>query len=249
MNIRDDFSQPIKNTLKMRAAFICSNPNCKKMTIAPSPENEEKVQYIGIAAHITAATEGGPRFDESLSKEKRKSINNAIFLCGNCSIMIDKNNGIDYKKEVLFEWKKSHDEWVLKQLNKTINTNTNVRVESFKQSGGITANIINVEKLKISEKNEGREHDRQLFIKIDDIFDEDHLNTIAQSLLADESTNRDDQNKLVEIDQFLEKSSNLFLDEKIQIEVSKFHKELKKLLKFLLYNFDMYPYKQSVANY
>ena len=39
------------------------------------------------------------------------------------------------------------------------------------------------------------------------------------------------------------------MNKKIEIEVSKIHKELKKLLEFLLEEFDMYPYKKIIGNY
>src|ERR1700722_2094091 len=108
----NDFPPATIETLKKRAAFICSNPTCKVMTVAPSIEDENKIQYIGIAAHITAAADGGPRFDINLSPEQRSGISNAIFLCSNCSVMIDKNKGIDYSVDTLKKWKKDHEEWV-----------------------------------------------------------------------------------------------------------------------------------------
>src|SRR5579864_8372764 len=100
---RDDFSQRVINTSKMRAAFICSNPSCKAMTLFPSSEDENLVQYIGIAAHITSASPGGPRYDTSMMKEERESISNAIFLCSNCATLIDKNGGVDYPVATLKE--------------------------------------------------------------------------------------------------------------------------------------------------
>jgi hypothetical protein len=41
--IRDDFNKSVKDTLKLRSAFICSNPDCKKLTVAPANEDKEKL--------------------------------------------------------------------------------------------------------------------------------------------------------------------------------------------------------------
>src|SRR5688500_2929805 len=106
---RDNFPAPVVEILKKRAAFICSNPQCKVMTVAPSDIDGEKLLYIGKAAHISAAAQGGPRYDASLSEEERSSITNAIFLCSNCADMIDKNNGHDFQRELLIKWKQDHE--------------------------------------------------------------------------------------------------------------------------------------------
>ena len=36
---RDDFDKPVVDTLAKRAAYICSNPDCKTLTIAPFSED------------------------------------------------------------------------------------------------------------------------------------------------------------------------------------------------------------------
>jgi hypothetical protein len=43
---RDDFNKPVIDALAKRAAFICSNPDCKTLTIAPSDEDSLKFIYI-----------------------------------------------------------------------------------------------------------------------------------------------------------------------------------------------------------
>jgi hypothetical protein len=86
---RDDFSRPVIDILKARVANRCSNPNCRVPTSAPSENN--KANNIGIAAHICAASPGGARYDGNMSADERKSINNAIWLCSNCSIDIDRD--------------------------------------------------------------------------------------------------------------------------------------------------------------
>jgi len=117
---RDDFTPKIKETLKKRAAFICSNPKCKKMCVSASEVDENKVMYIGEASHICAASSGGPRFDDQMTTDQRKDISNAIFLCSGCANMIDNNNGLDFTKETLQEWKSTHESWIISNLNKSI---------------------------------------------------------------------------------------------------------------------------------
>jgi hypothetical protein len=116
--VRDDFLKGVTNGLRMRAAFICSNPDCRKQTIAPSDEDETKYLYLGKAAHITAAANGGPRYDPNMSPEERRSISNGIFLCSNCADLIDKNKGRDFAVETLKAWKIDHEKWVSANLNK-----------------------------------------------------------------------------------------------------------------------------------
>jgi len=117
---KDDFDKPTKESLAKRAAFICSNPDCKSLTVAPSEEDEKKIIYVGKAAHITAASEGGPRYNATLTSDQRRSISNGIFLCSNCADMIDNNNGADFSVETLKEWKTNHENWITENLNKKI---------------------------------------------------------------------------------------------------------------------------------
>lgn len=50
---RDNFTSTVKNKLAKRVLYVCSNPNCRKITIGPDSENG--VNNIGVAAHICAA--------------------------------------------------------------------------------------------------------------------------------------------------------------------------------------------------
>ena len=145
---RDKFQKPAVDALAKRAAYICSNPDCRALTIAPSSEDDFKFLYIGNAAHITAVSAGGPRFDAKLSAEERSSTGNGIFLCSNCADMIDKNKGADYPVDLLVKWKKGHESWVSRNLNKRAgqepDSGTVINVVSHDQSGGITAGILNI---------------------------------------------------------------------------------------------------------
>jgi len=101
--MRDDFKITIKQTLAKRVNYLCSNPNCRKPTAGPNI-NPEKATLIGVAAHISAASTNGPRYNPNLDSEERKSINNGIWLCNNCGTLIDKNE-LHYTVELLREWK------------------------------------------------------------------------------------------------------------------------------------------------
>lgn len=106
-NNRDDFSSVIKDVLAKRVGNLCSN--CRQPTVGAN-EVPNKATSIGIAAHITAAAPGGPRYNIDLQAEERRDIGNGIWLCGNCSILIDKDP-LQYTVDVLYEWKlKAEDE-------------------------------------------------------------------------------------------------------------------------------------------
>ncbi len=147
-NSRDDFDSKTIESLKKRAAYVCSNPECRAMTISPSEEDDTKTIYIGKVAHITAASKGGPRYDERMTSDERSSIGNAIFLCSNCADMIDKNNGLDFTTDLIKEWKNKHDKWVKDNLNKKVLAEKQItqvfNISSQNQQGGITAAIVNI---------------------------------------------------------------------------------------------------------
>lgn len=87
----------------MRVGVRCSNLLCRKLTTGPRTESPHIIN-IGVAAHITAASPGGPRYDLSLSSQQRESPENGIWLCQNCGKLID-NDPARYPAEVLREWK------------------------------------------------------------------------------------------------------------------------------------------------
>lgn len=100
---RDNFTKQTVDILGKRVGFLCSNPSCRKPTVGAN-EIKDKSTAIGIAAHITAASPGGPRFDKTLSPEQRKNIDNGIWLCSNCASLIDKDKK-KYSVKLLNEWK------------------------------------------------------------------------------------------------------------------------------------------------
>ena len=101
--MRDEFPARIKEELAKRVGFLCSNPAFRQPTSGPQSEPTGSVN-IGVAAHITAASPGGPRFDNSLSSAERQSATNGIWLCQLCAKLIDSDVS-KYTQAKLFEWK------------------------------------------------------------------------------------------------------------------------------------------------
>jgi hypothetical protein len=102
MSIRDDFRQPVIRIIAQRAGYRCSNPSCLRPTIAP--DGGDNTANIGVAAHITAAAEGGPRYDPDSTSEERTSAENGIWLCQTCSRLIDVDTA-SHQTVQLREWK------------------------------------------------------------------------------------------------------------------------------------------------
>ncbi len=102
---RDDFPKKTKDTLSRRVGMRCSNPDCRQTTSGPQSDPDKAIN-IGVAAHITAASSGGPRYDGSLSKVERSSIQNGLWLCQNCAKLVDSDVG-RFTVELLQEWKKN----------------------------------------------------------------------------------------------------------------------------------------------
>ena len=69
-----------------------------------SARNPNKALNIGVAAHITAASPGGARYDDNLTPEQRKDARNGIWLCQNCAKLVD-NDDIQFPVEYIRAWK------------------------------------------------------------------------------------------------------------------------------------------------
>ena len=85
---RDDFSKPTREKLAHGAGYRCSKPDCSIPTRGASEDGQDTTN-IGVAAHITAAAPGGPRYDPSLTPKQRRSAGNGIWLCENHAKLID----------------------------------------------------------------------------------------------------------------------------------------------------------------
>ena len=103
MSSRDDFNVSIKRKLRDRVGGRCSHPACRVPTVAASSD-EDGVAIIGVAAHITAAATGGPRYDASLTPQQRGAFKNGIWLCQNHATEIDHDK-TGHPEKLLREWK------------------------------------------------------------------------------------------------------------------------------------------------
>jgi hypothetical protein len=112
---RDDFSKVIIEALAKRAAHRCSNPSCRRPTSGPGLEQSSAIN-VGVAAHIAAASPGGPRYDAAQTKEKRGSITNGIWLCQTCAKLVDADASA-YSTETLHRWKTQHEAWISTIIN------------------------------------------------------------------------------------------------------------------------------------
>jgi hypothetical protein len=108
MDNRDNFSNESKRILQERVGNRCSNPDCQCLTSGPNAD-PQKATRIGVAAHITAASPGGPRWNPALTNQQRSSITNAIWLCQNCAKLVDSDSTI-YPEERLFAWREFAEE-------------------------------------------------------------------------------------------------------------------------------------------
>ncbi|MEK6153892.1 hypothetical protein WIW50_11555 [Flavobacteriaceae bacterium 3-367] len=110
---RNNFKSQTKEALARRSGFQCSI--CKALTIGPSTESELSVTNIGVAAHITAASPGGPRFDASIAAESRSGISNGIWLCQNHAALIDRDI-LEWTVAKLRDVKFDHEKFISERI-------------------------------------------------------------------------------------------------------------------------------------
>jgi hypothetical protein len=116
---RDEFPPRTKDILAKRAGYICAYPDCKRMTIAGSNDRKSALTSTGVAAHITAASELGPRFDSKMSRAERTSERNGIWMCQIHGKLVDDNPS-KCTIEELIRWKSQHEKWVFDRVESGI---------------------------------------------------------------------------------------------------------------------------------
>ncbi|WP_242672738.1 MULTISPECIES: hypothetical protein [Citrobacter freundii complex] len=104
MGNRDNFSANVKRTLANRVGHRCSFFGCNQVTTGPDISNPMGAINSGIAAHITAAADGGPRYDKSLTPQQRSDISNGIWMCEYHAGLIDSHDPA-YSAPLLHSWK------------------------------------------------------------------------------------------------------------------------------------------------
>jgi hypothetical protein len=135
----DDFSEQVKRILASRVANLCSKPDCRAPTSGPQVD-PAKALNVGVAAHITAASPGGPRYDPSLSPEERSGHENGIWLCQNDAKLVD-NDSIRFTADQLRKWKRDAEQEAFDRIGRataqngrpqlTLMPGTKLRIETI----------------------------------------------------------------------------------------------------------------------
>jgi hypothetical protein len=117
MRNRDNFPPRTKQAVETRANGHCSFRGCGRPTAGPSAESTEAVNRIGKAAHIHAAASGpgARRYLASMTREQRRHIDNAIWLCATHADMIDRDD-VTFTADDLRAMKREHEANCTEQL-------------------------------------------------------------------------------------------------------------------------------------
>lgn len=158
LNRRDDFKVTTKRLLAQNVGNLCSNPDCRVLTLGAKTEVLGSAG-VGVAAHITAAAIGGPRYDVRLTKDERKGYQNGIWLCQNCARIIDIDV-LKYPIPLLELWKKKAEKFSNNNIGKQLYDEAAVRKEVLKntveyindQSVSSSSKLV-LEALKLNESN------------------------------------------------------------------------------------------------
>jgi hypothetical protein len=108
MSERVEFSERTKKLIAARAGYRCSIPSCYSGTIGPGSLPDQIVSS-GTAAHIYAASKGGPRSSGPLCDKELAEAKNGIWLCANHGRLIDTNRGEQYPPSLLQSYKSLHE--------------------------------------------------------------------------------------------------------------------------------------------
>jgi hypothetical protein len=108
MENRAEFAAPVRQIIAERAGYQCSVLNCGRLTVGPGPRSAQVIN-IGMAAHIYAASPGGPRGTGGLSALERSDPENGIWCCYTHGKAIDANAGAVFSVAQLIAWKRLHE--------------------------------------------------------------------------------------------------------------------------------------------
>lgn len=91
-----------------RSGNTCAYPRCGLILTIESFVEGDRPKATGKVAHICAASPGGPRYDDSMTKAQRGSADNLIYLCGPHHDAVDSQlefHSVDF----LHEAKSAHE--------------------------------------------------------------------------------------------------------------------------------------------
>jgi hypothetical protein len=112
--VRDDFPKQTITEIAKGVGYRCSNPECARRTVGANAAQDGLIT-IGVAAHICAASPGGPRYEPAQTREARRARENGIWLCQNCGRLVDAD-AQKFTIEVLSGWKRSAQERAFREL-------------------------------------------------------------------------------------------------------------------------------------
>ncbi len=112
--MRDDFPKQTITEIAKGVGYRCSNPECARPTVGANA-TQDGIITIGVAAHICAASSGGPRYNSAQTREARRGKDNGIWLCQNCGRLVDADQQ-KFTVEVLIGWKGAAQERAFREL-------------------------------------------------------------------------------------------------------------------------------------
>jgi hypothetical protein len=126
----DDFSNRTKALLAERVGYACSHPSCHAATLGPSSTSKRGVSNVGVAAHITAASPTGPRYDPTLTSEQRRDAANGIWLCQTHAKAVDDDEA-RFPVELLHAWKVAAEHYAAEQQGRPITSRPVMRLVAY----------------------------------------------------------------------------------------------------------------------
>ncbi|MGY3465276.1 hypothetical protein ACVW0I_002147 [Bradyrhizobium sp. LM6.11] len=112
--MRDDFTKRTVTEIAKGVAYRCSNPECRRPTLGANATQDGTI-IIGVAAHICAASPGGPRYNAVQTSEERRSKENGLWLCQNCGRLVDADPN-RFTVEQLVTWKRNAQARAFREL-------------------------------------------------------------------------------------------------------------------------------------
>lgn len=119
---RDEFPRETRDILAKRVGGRCSI--CRVVTSGPHDKMERAVS-VGVAAHISGAAPGGPRYDPAMTPQARASIGNGIWLCQIHAKLVD-NDVVRYTVARLVQIKAAAEQSTRLELERGISTAQNL---------------------------------------------------------------------------------------------------------------------------
>ena len=127
---------------------MCSNPECRIPTFGAAPGHDGFVN-VGVAAHITAASQGGKRWNPSLTRDQRRHQSNGLWLCQTHGKQVDDDDQ-HFTVEMLCKWKQTAEEQSFRAILAP-NATRNRRVE---RTAPDTAESKLIEKLGLPDQDD-----------------------------------------------------------------------------------------------